>query len=73
MKKNLREFRRPFPWVHRVPCQMLSGQSGAIRPLSCLDSQSDGEVKDTRTFKQVSMKGQKHLTIVIKLGMQGIR
>ena len=50
---------------------MFSGQSGEIRPLSCLDSQSNGEVRDTS--KQVSMKGQKHLTIVIKLGMQGER
>ena len=50
---------------------MFSGQSGGIRPLLCLDSQSNGEVRDTST--QVSMKGQKFLTIVIKLGMQGIR
>ena len=50
---------------------MFSGQSGGIRPLSYLDMQSDGEVRDSS--KQVSMKGQKHLTIVIKLGMQGRR
>ena len=41
------------------------------RLYACLNSQSDGDVGDTSA--QVSMKGQKHLTIVIKLGMQGIR